>query len=232
MTPSAVRAVIFDCDGVLVDSEPTHAKATSEHLASLGTPIAPELFDRLIGMRVRDQMDVVAKLTGHDADALFTGREARFWKLIHAEFPAMPDAAETIRRLHAGGFVIGVATSGTREYIDHVVSQLHISHLVAAVTCGDDVRQPKPDPECYLRTASAMGVPASRCAAVEDSELGAASAAAARMQVLRLNRDGGAVWASTRRDFSSLASIGDYLLATPVATRAESALIGGGDPPR
>jgi len=208
-----MRGVIFDCDGVLIDSEPTHAKATSEHLASLGTPVTADLFDRLIGMRVRDQMDVVAGLTGHDPAALFIGRESRFWKLIRDEFPAMPGAAATIRRLHAAGFVIGVATSGTREYIDYVVSRLDVAHLVTSITCGDDVGRPKPDPECYLRTATAMAIPASRCAAVEDSELGAASAAAACMQVLHLNRSGAAALPSARRQFNSLESIGDYLLA-------------------
>jgi HAD superfamily hydrolase (TIGR01509 family) len=213
VTPTVVRAVVFDCDGVLVDSEPNHAKATTEHLASLGTPVASSLFDHLVGMRVRDQMGVIADLTGHDPAALFAGRESRFWELMRNDFPAMPGAAQAIRRLHADGFVIGVATSGTREYIDYVVSQLGVGHLVAAVTCGDDVRQPKPDPECYLRTAEAMGIPATNCAAIEDSELGAASAAAAGMRVLQLNPNRAAPLASATRQFASLSAIADYLLA-------------------
>jgi HAD superfamily hydrolase (TIGR01509 family) len=206
------RGVIFDCDGVLVDSEPAHARATSEYLASLGTPVAPDLFDRLIGMRVRDQMDVIADLTGHDPDDLFRGREAMFWKLIAQDFPAMPDATRTIAELHEAGFVVAVATSGTRPYVDYVLLQLGVDRFISAVTCGDDVQQPKPHPECYLRTAAVLGIPASQCAAVEDSELGATSAQAAGMEVLFLSRHGAAPPAASRR-FSDLAAIGRHLLA-------------------
>jgi len=206
-----LRAVVFDCDGVLVDSEPAHARATSEHLASLGTPIDPALFDRLIGMRVRDQMTIVGDLTGHDPTELFAGRERRFWDLLHHEFPAMAGAAAGVRRLCDAGFAVGVATSGTREYVDHVLTMLGVRELISATTCGDDVRQPKPDPECYLRTAAELGIAASLCVAVEDTELGARSAAAAGMHVLGLDRRGEGIPSAHQR-FEDLPSLVDHLL--------------------
>lgn len=212
MTQVPLRAVVFDCDGVLVDSEPVHAQATTQQLKSLGTPIPEGLFERIIGMRVRDQMTIVGELTGHDPQRLFDGREERFWELIRLNFPAMPGAASTIRRLHEAGFAIGVASSGTREYVDYVVTALGVRDLVDAVTSGDDVRQPKPDPECYLRTATALGVPAASCAAVEDSELGVRSAAAARMHVLALQPAATSVLPHARRQFATLPAIADYLL--------------------
>ena len=207
-----LRAVVFDCDGVLVDSEPTHARATSEHLASLGTPIDPALFDRLIGMRVRDQMTIVGDLTGHDPTELFAGRERLFWDLLQHDFPTMAGAAASVRRLCDAGFAVGVATSGTREYIDHVLATLGVRELISATTCGDDVQQPKPDPECYLRTAAELGIAASLCAAVEDTELGARSAAAAGMHVLGLDRRGAGEIPSAHRWFEDLPSLVDHLL--------------------
>lgn len=212
MTQLPLRAVVFDCDGVLVDSEPVHAQATSDELASLGTPVPANLFEQIIGMRVRDQMTIVGELTGHDPQRLFDGREQRFWELLRRNFPAMPGAAPTIRRLHAAGFAIGVASSGTREYVDYVVTTLGVHELVDAITSGNDVRQPKPDPECYLRTARALGVPATSCAAVEDSELGVRSAAAARMHVLALQPAATSVLPHARRQFTTLPAIADYLL--------------------
>lgn len=208
-------AVVFDCDGVLVDSEPVHARATTEHLAALGTPVSPELFPRIVGMRVRDQMTIVGELTGHDPEALFTGRQERFWSLLRRGFPAMAGAAATIRRLHDAGLSIGVATSGTRAYVDYVLAELGVASLVSATTCGDDVANPKPDPECYLRTATALGVTAISCAAVEDSARGAAAAAAAGMQVLGFDPSGTTTLPSAQRIFAELPAIADYLLAAP-----------------
>lgn len=210
---AGLRAVVFDCDGVLVDSEPVHARATTEHLAALGTPVPPELFPRIVGMRVRDQMTIVGELTGHDPEALFSGRQQRFWSLLRHSFPAMAGAAATIRRLYDAGLAIGVATSGTRAYVDYVLATLGVASLVSATTCGDDVTNPKPDPECYLRTATALGVTAISCAAVEDSALGATAAAAAGMHVLGFDPSGTATLPSAQRVFAELPAIADYLLA-------------------
>ena len=213
MTRPQLRAVVFDCDGLLVDSEPVHARATAEHLASLGTPVTADLFERIVGMRVRDQMTMVGQLTGHDPAQLFRGREERFWELLRLDFPAMPGAATTVRALARAGFRIGVASSGTREYVEHVLTTLGVRHVVGAVTTGEDVRQPKPDPECYLRTARALGVPAACCAAVEDSDLGMKSAAAAGMHVLALQPSATAheLPRHAQEQFASLPAVGEYL---------------------
>ena len=169
-------------------------------------------------------LDGAARLT-----ELFAGRERLFWDLLQHDFPTMAGAAASVRRLCDAGFAVGVATSGTREYIDHVLATLGVRELISATTCGDDVQQPKPDPECYLRTAAELGIAASLCVAVEDTELGARSAAAAGMHVLGLDRRGEGIPSAHQR-FEDLPSLVDHLL--PSRLRATQQLMHDQPPPQ
>ena len=81
-----IEAVVFDCDGVLADSEPLHDAATREELEHRGFALANSFFDEHIGMRVADQMAVLAARHGFDPDDLYAGRERRFWKLARTRF--------------------------------------------------------------------------------------------------------------------------------------------------
>lgn len=188
--PRQLRAVIFDCDGVLVDSEPIHDAATREELRSRGIEPPASFFTEHVGMRVADQMRVLAGLFALDAEELYRAREERFWQAVDAGLAEVPGSVAAVRALHETGVPIAVATSGNRKWIEHVIDRFGIGGCVAEAISGDDVVRPKPHPEPYLLAAARLGMPATSCDVVEDSHRGYRSAVAADCAVVVLDRVG------------------------------------------
>ena len=183
----AARAtqVIFDLDGLIVDSEPTHERATAEYLAGFGVGVDQALNDSMMGRRVRDLTDVFAPRIGISPDEAFEGREQVFWRLLAAEpLRPMPGLHRALERLAAAGLPLAVASSGTRAYVAHVLERLAIRDAFTAVVSGEDVVNGKPDPEIYLLAAARLKAEPAGCAAVEDAPQGIAAARAAGTRVV------------------------------------------------
>ena len=178
--------VVLDCDGVLVDSEPLHARATTLWASTIGVTLRPEYFQDLIGMTVFDQVARIVKGTGHDPTKAYQAREEHFWGLIDRLEP-MAGVVDLIRHLHTAGTGIAIASNGSRDYLEHVVDTLKISELIEGFVCADDTTHPKPDPEPYLKAATMLDLEPSACVAVEDSGPGMTSALAAGMSVILVN---------------------------------------------
>jgi len=178
--------VVLDCDGVLVDSEPLHAWATTLWAKTVGITLHPKYFHDLVGMTVFDQIAHIVKGTGHDPTEAYHAREEHFWGLIHQIEP-MIGVVDLIRRLHTAGTRIAIASNGSREYLEHVIDRLKIAQLIEGFICADEVTHPKPDPEPYLKAAELLELPPTSCVAVEDSPAGLTSALAAGMAVILIN---------------------------------------------
>jgi HAD superfamily hydrolase (TIGR01509 family) len=178
--------VVFDLDGVIVDSEPLHERATDEYLAGLGATVDQRLRDDMMGRRVRELTDAIAARLGRPPDEVSAAREAIFWRLLReGEGPrAMPGLRRAIARLTWAGLLLAVASSGTRAYVEHVLERLCVRGAFEAVVSGEDVVHGKPDPEIYLRAASLLGADPADCAAIEDTFHGVAAARAAGMRVV------------------------------------------------
>jgi HAD superfamily hydrolase (TIGR01509 family) len=177
--------VVFDLDGVVVDSEPTHERANTEWLASLGTALAPDLAEAMMGRRVRDLTDVVARQAGLGPEEAFAGREAVFWRMLGEQaLPPMPGLRAALARLAAAGLPLAVASSGTRTYVEHVLAGLRVAGAFAAVASGEEVASGKPAPDVYLLAAERLGADPADCVAVEDTPHGVAAARAAGMRVV------------------------------------------------
>jgi HAD superfamily hydrolase (TIGR01509 family) len=178
--------VVFDLDGVIVDSEPTHERATDEYLASLGATVDQCLRDDMMGRRVRELTDAIAARLGRPPEQVLAGREAIFWRLLReGDGPRpMPGLHRALARLRAAGLPLAVATSGTRAYVRHVLERLEVCGAFEAVVSGEDVVRGKPHPEIYLRAASLLAAAPADCAAVEDTFHGVAAARAAGMRVV------------------------------------------------
>lgn len=190
LTIPRIRAVILDCDGVLVDSEALHAAASQDEMRDRGIEVPDQFFDDHVGMCVIDQLAVLAERHDIDHAALFEARERRFWAMA-AEHPReVPGSADTVRQLYAAGLKIAVATSASRTWIDYVIDRLGLATEISASISADDVDEPKPHPQPYLFAANALGIPAQECGAVEDSGRGCRSAVTAGCEVVVLNRDG------------------------------------------
>jgi HAD superfamily hydrolase (TIGR01509 family) len=180
----AAKQVVFDLDGVMVDSEPVHERANAEYLRRFGVGPDQELLDDMMGRRVRELTDALAARLGLDPERAFADREAIFWRLLDQGLEPMPGLHAAVERLAGAGLPMAVASSGTRAYVEHVLERLRLRAAFAAVVSGEDVRHGKPDPEIYLLAAERLRADPGDCVAIEDTTHGIAAARGAGMRAV------------------------------------------------
>jgi len=178
-------AVLFDMDGLLIDSEPLWLAAETDVMARLGGPpwTAQDQQALLGGSLERTVRYLRAKATrpqppGVVADWLMSGVEDRV--RTHG-VPLQPGAADLLAAVKAAGLPHALVTSSERSFMDAVLTSTGMAFDLTV--CADDVTHTKPDPEPYLRAAELLGVAPGHCSALEDSPNGVASAEAARCRV-------------------------------------------------
>ena len=182
------EAVLFDCDGVLVDSEPITNGVLRDMLEEAGWTLAPEECMRLfIGKTVRSEAARIEAHTGRpltDAwmDAFYARRNAR----LAAELQAIDGAVEAVRAVHARlGGRIACASGADRFKVEMQLQMVGLAPLFAGhVFSGHEMPATKPAPDVYLAAAAALGVPPERCLVVEDTVTGVAAGVAAGATVL------------------------------------------------
>lgn len=179
-----IQAVIFDMDGVLIDSYQAHYRSWLEMAEPEGLHFTEAEFATTFG---RTSREIIARFWGRDRyndaeiAALDERKEAAFRRLIEDDFPAMPGAIELLRSLHGAGFRLAVGSSGPPQNVRMVIERLGAEGLFEATVTGDDVTRGKPDPEVFLLAAERLGVPPARSAVIEDAPAGVAAANAAGM---------------------------------------------------
>jgi HAD superfamily hydrolase (TIGR01509 family) len=179
-----IELVIFDCDGVLVDSEPISARVGAAVLADLGWNVSPEeLIRRFAGCTEEYWRDSVESALGRPLD---DGWEAPYqsWyqDAFEADLRAVPGVADV---LHSLTVPFCVASNGSHEKIQANLRRVGLGEAFdGRVFSAQDVRQGKPAPDLFLHAARTMGVAPGRCAVIEDSPTGLAAARAAGMQCL------------------------------------------------
>jgi HAD superfamily hydrolase (TIGR01509 family) len=180
-----IEAVVFDLDGVLVDSEPVWEEVRRDVVATHGGHWAPDAQRRLMGMSTGEwarylSEDLGVSLPPDQVAALVIKRMAEHYA---RELPLMPGATEAVRRL-AERWPLGLASSSPPVLIDTVLDAAGIRGLFAATVSTEEVPHGKPAPDVYLTVASRLSAEPARAAAVEDSGNGLRSAAAAGLHVI------------------------------------------------
>ncbi|MFD7898063.1 HAD family hydrolase [Streptomyces sp. NPDC059743] len=179
--------IIFDNDGVLVDSEPLSNTILAAYLTELGHPTSYE--DSLrdyMGAAVHRVHDLIEERTGRRLPADFDDTlHARVFAAFERELEPVEGVAEVLGKLAADGVSYCVASSGSHERIrvGHRKTGLDRWFEDRVIFSAQDVRQGKPAPDLFLHAAERMGVAPGRCAVVEDSPLGVTAARAAGMDV-------------------------------------------------
>lgn len=182
---SSVAAVIFDLDGVLIDSEPVWEEVRRAVVAEHGGSWQPDTQRRLMGMSTSEWAGYLSRELGVDmsppevAETVISGMAARFGDRP----PLMPGAVEAVRRL-APRWPLGLASSSPRRLIDLTLERADLAHLFAASISTEEVERGKPAPDVYLEVARRLGKDPADCAAVEDSSNGLRSAAGAGLLVV------------------------------------------------
>ena len=178
MNLPAPVAVIFDMDGVLVDSEPLHKEAKVLALAELGIVLPDEFYEGYKGSTDETVMRVIAEANpGTDAEALLRRKHEMFESLEHA-LAAVPGAIEFVRWAKAR-YRIALATSATPRNRAAALDLLDLQEAFEVVVDADDFERPKPDPEVFQVAMRLLGLLPEQCWIVEDSLNGVKAAKAA-----------------------------------------------------
>jgi HAD superfamily hydrolase (TIGR01509 family) len=190
LTRARLAAVIFDCDGTLVDSEPLARAAWDRSLAPHGYEIDDGEYAALVGLPyLRVHGFFAERIPGLEApDAFWEGYSGRLFELIDRELVVFEDALETVRGLAAHGLAAAVASSSPRARLDRTLARAGLSHAFAVTVAGDEIAHGKPAPDMFLEAAARLGVAPARCAAIEDSAPGVAAGLAAGMTTVAIAR--------------------------------------------
>lgn len=180
-------AVLFDCDGVIVDSEPVSFRAWSEALAVYGYVLDTDVFAESIGGTEAMVANRFAPDVGVDPVRLELEAQHAFER-IAGEAAAFADTQALIERIERAGVPIGVATNGLRWRLDALLGSVGLGRLLPFSVTADEVENPKPAPDLYRRAASLAGTDAERCVVIEDSPTGLAAARAAGCLVVAIDR--------------------------------------------
>ncbi|MGH2561987.1 MAG: HAD family hydrolase [Thermomicrobiales bacterium] len=190
-TASSIKALIFDMDGLLVDSESLAEAAMHRFLANHGVAIRPEVQAQLLGRRLPEAIALVA-----EAYAITTPQEELIRSYDGLRFAAlrgnvrpMPGAAEIVEFGRAAGFRLALATSGMRRHADLSLSETGLAGSFEVEVTGDDVERGKPAPDLFLLAAARLGVAPRSCIVFEDAPPGVAAAVAAGMRVIAVPND-------------------------------------------
>jgi HAD superfamily hydrolase (TIGR01509 family) len=192
LTRTRLAAVIFDCDGTLVDSEPLARVAWERSLAPHGYEIDDEEYAALVGLPYpRVHGFFAERIPGLEApDAFWEGYSGRLFELIDTRLVVFDDALETVRGLAAHGLAVAVASSSPRSRLDRTLARTGLADAFAVTVAGDEIADGKPAPDMFLAAAARLGVEPARCAAIEDSAPGVAAGLAAGMTTVGIARPG------------------------------------------
>ena len=180
-----IEAVVFDLDGVLIDSEHLWDEVREALARERGGRWHERAQADMMGMSSREWSRYMHDVIGlpEPPEAISDEVVARLLARYRSGLPLVEGGVEAVRRL-AWRFRLGVASSSNRPVIDTVFAQAGIAALFAATVSSEEVARGKPAPDVYLEAARQLGVDPARCAAIEDSANGLRAARAAGMRVL------------------------------------------------
>ena len=184
----AARALVFDMDGVVLDTERLYWEAEGIMLARRGRVFTPELAAKIMGLPSDAAMRMLTAELDLPDDPATLGAEAseEFLALLPTKLAFMPGFADFLDALDRAGMPLGLATSTNRPLAEKMLRQMNVLHRFRAVVTRDDVTSGKPHPEPFQRACELLGVPPAEAAAIEDSLNGVRSALAAGCRTFAL----------------------------------------------
>jgi len=183
---AVMKGVIWDMDGVLVDSAPFHFEAWKKIWEEKGIPFSFEDFKKIFGMRndaiIRYFLGENVSL--EEIEEIGRRKEEYFRSMAKGRISPQEGLVELLEALREEGFKHAVASSGPRENVEFVVKELGILSFFEVLIAGEDVSHSKPHPEIFLKASERLGIPPARCIVVEDSPAGIEGAKRAGMKCI------------------------------------------------
>ncbi len=192
-----LRAIIFDCDGVICDSEPIHYEAFAAVLGRGGLSLSrADYYEHCLGFDDQGVFDHAYEHAGRELDSavrdeLLAGKQRMFLELIQKRLVPLPGVQQFVRAA-AQRWPLAVCSGALRREVEYIVEQLGLKECFSAIVTADDLSANKPDPEGYLRSLRLLQdsagldplLEADECLVIEDSLPGIAAGHAAGMRVL------------------------------------------------
>ena len=184
-----IKAVIFDMDGVLIDSENLWQRAEQDLFREVGVHISDELLVQTRGLRSSEMVDHWCRtfsFTSESPETLNERYNIRMIEEMRTRVPLMEGAVEALRFFLDKGLLLGLASCSTMDQIEAAMEKHGLTHYFRLMVSASEGMPGKPHPEIYLETADRLGVEPVECLAIEDSFYGVIAAKAARITVLAM----------------------------------------------
>ncbi|MFA5192018.1 MAG: HAD family phosphatase [Verrucomicrobiia bacterium] len=207
-------AVVFDFDGLIVDSETPEFEAHRQIFAEHGVELTAEEWRGEVGIwsATRNWFAKLGEIIGRpvDSNALREEKRRRFWRVIKME--PLPGVRALLDELHAAAVPLALASSAEASWINRATAELDVTRYFRTIVTGDDVTHRKPHPEGYLLAARRLSIAPDRCVAIEDSQPGIVAAKAAGMKAIAIPN-----WLTAEHDLDAadlrVASAGELSMA-------------------
>lgn len=180
-----IKCIIFDMDGVLINTEPLHYHIWQQICAEHGFTLEYDKYKGCIGSTIKYLFDLLLQNYGvafhNDPAILKRFREIKEAYLAENGVPRIDGVPETVAALYRQGYILAVASSSSQDYIDFSIRELGIHPYFRLLFSGERVEHPKPAPDIFLEVAKRLRLQPSECLVVEDSCNGSRAARAAGM---------------------------------------------------
>jgi len=200
-----ISTIIFDMDGVLVDSEPIHQLLEDELFAEQNVKISEEERKTFVGTSSIDMWAKIGeahKLSKSPRELLAIGRDM-YWKaIVGDQVPLVDGALDLIKQFYNNDFLIHIASSATRPTVDKVLEYFNLERYFKYRIGGDEVVKSKPNPEIFLKSAKQSDSTPENCLVIEDSSNGVAAAKAAGMICIGYDNPGGVIQDLSQADIA------------------------------
>ena len=187
-TPKNKMGVIFDLDGVLIDTAEFHKQSWFDLAEKEGFEMTSEFFYETFGMQNYQITPILAKrdLSPEEVDRLSKWKEQRYRDLIEDAQILAAGADALLADLKRHGFLLAIGSSAPRTNMDFVLERIGVAHYFDALVVGEDAKNGKPAPDTFLKAAEKLSLPPDRCVVVEDAVAGVQAAKSAGMSVIAL----------------------------------------------
>ena len=186
-----IKGIIFDFDGVIVDSEPFWEKADSRLVASEGKEMIPAAKKAVMGMKQSDSIKMIMKMHGieGDPDEFMKRRQRMMEEYYSNEIPLTPGAFESIGSLNEAGIKMIIASSTPAYLVESCLRRFKLHEFFMSIVSGDDVEHGKPAPDIFLKALSRLALPKNEVVVIEDSLPGLLGARAAEITAVWFRND-------------------------------------------
>jgi HAD superfamily hydrolase (TIGR01509 family) len=187
----SISAVVFDLDGVIIDTEGVWEDVRRSYVAGYGRQFRPDSQTRMMGMSTPEWSAYLSAELGvpRTPEQVASDVVGRMAERYRASLPLIPGSVAAVRRM-AERFTLGLASSSARILIDQVLATAGLTDAFRVTLSTEEVPRGKPWPDVYLEAVSRLGLTPDVCAAVEDSSNGLRSAAAAGLAVIAVPHEG------------------------------------------